>query len=155
MVTFLELSEKDQRNIKDFKEGRINFDVFKNVSKKISEEFFNYILVNGFPFKNCVSDEEYRAGISLSLHLPLEHLKKIFLEVEKAPSDEIDLKYKAYFIDKIRIGEGSPQLYGTQIKKNECGKVELFEVEDMNNLDKRRNEMGLESVDEYLKNFDK
>lgn len=66
-----------------------------------------------------------------------------------------DPMYYAYLFDRIRMNEGKEQLYGTQVyqKTLEGGKVKCFVVpiEDVEEVDKRRMEMGMESISDYLK----
>lgn len=52
-------------------------------------------------------------------------------------------------MDRILVNEGKPQIYGTQVQVFE-GKALPRPVEDPDNLDKRRKEMGLGSFDDYL-----
>jgi len=49
---------------------------------------------------------------------------------------------KAYLIDRVLINQGKKQIYGTQL---------IGEIKDKKNVDKRRKEMGLESLEEYLR----
>lgn len=89
----------------------------------------------------------------LSLHLPTEDLKKFFENIEDLPEEKILLSDKAFIIDKIRVGEGRSQLYGTQIEGIENGKIKLKKIEDEEGLEKRRKEMKMETLSEYLKKF--
>ena len=60
----------------------------------------------------------------------------------------------AYLEDRIRISEGKPQLYGTQVKVDmETGKPELYPIEDEVNVDKRRAEVGLGPLADYCAEF--
>ena len=56
----------------------------------------------------------------------------------------------AFLIDRVRIAEGKPQIYGTQFRYQD-GKTVLAPVEDEANLDHRRRRMGLASIDAYRK----
>ncbi|MCG2694491.1 hypothetical protein L6261_00185 [Candidatus Parcubacteria bacterium] len=145
--------KEDQDNIKKYHNKEINLDDFKISSIKISDKFKKFVSEKGFPFKNIVSEGEYKAGIALSLHLPVNDLKDLFDKIKEKNDAEISLEHKAYFIDKIRVAENKPQLYGTQIKKGGDGKIEFFEIEDSDNVNKRRKVMGMESLEVYLKKF--
>lgn len=147
----LDLLGKDQENIKKYYKKEIDWSNFERNGYKISQQFLKHIEKNNFPFKNTATEEEYKAGIVLSLHLPVEGLKIIFKKIEKLSGDEIDLKHKAFFIDKIKVAENKPQIYGTQVKKKENGEVELMEIEDEYNINKRRKEMKMENIEDYLK----
>ena len=57
-------------------------------------------------------------------------------------------------LDRVLVGEGKPQVYGTQGKRFEDWKgkePELEPIEDEANVDKRRAEVGLPPLAEYVK----
>jgi hypothetical protein len=55
----------------------------------------------------------------------------------------------ALLTDRVRLYEGKPQLYGTQVK-NVNGKFIFAPIEDEPNVDKRRALYGLPPLSEYL-----
>jgi hypothetical protein len=55
--------------------------------------------------------------------------------------------------DRVNIGENKKQIYGSQIVSNSTGGLVVAPMEDPDNVDKRRAEMGLESMADYCKNF--
>ena len=61
--------------------------------------------------------------------------------------------YYAYLVDRVAVNAGRPQTYGTQGRCRGRGELELLPVVDRDNLDRRRAEMGLESVAEYTVRF--
>jgi hypothetical protein len=65
------------------------------------------------------------------------------------PNGEVDKTDYAYLVDRVLVGEGKKQLYGTQTKlvKGDCIPDP---VEDEANLDKRRKEMGMMPMAKYL-----
>lgn len=65
------------------------------------------------------------------------------------PAGEVDVSTIAYLEDRVRIGEGRPQLYGTQFHANEQGELEPFPIEDQEQVDARRAEVGLGTLAEY------
>ena len=147
-----DLLQKDQNQIRSFKQGGISKAEYQKYSKKISADFLRLISRNGFPYKNIVPGDIYKGGVTLSLHLDLENLVMIFDSYLKSASvNELDNEYRAILIDKIRVLSGAPQLYGTQFKVKEDRKIEILPIEDKNNLEKRRKEMGLKPLNKYLK----
>lgn len=57
----------------------------------------------------------------------------------------------AYLTDRVRVNTGGKQLYGTQFRKSEDGIYLLPQpIEDSANVDKRRAEVGLPSLDSYI-----
>jgi hypothetical protein len=65
------------------------------------------------------------------------------------PAEEVDAQNIAYLEDRVRVGEGRPQLYGTQFHANEQGELEPFPIEDQEQVDARRAEVGLGTLAEY------
>ena len=56
--------------------------------------------------------------------------------------------------DRILVSEGTPQIYGTQVRWNATiKKYELFDVLDPINLDKRRVAVGMDSINSYLSHW--
>lgn len=56
----------------------------------------------------------------------------------------------AYLTDRVLSAESKPQRYGTQCTI-ENGKAVVKKVEDPENLNQRRKELGLEPIEDYLK----
>lgn len=84
-----------------------------------------------------------------------KYLPMLYEAVQQKRSDPM---YYAYLFDRIRMHEGKEQVYGTQTyqKRVEGGKVKYFVVpiENVEEVDKRRIEMGMEGISEYLKEMD-
>jgi len=56
--------------------------------------------------------------------------------------------------DRVALGQGKKQLYGTQIKKDPLtGKFYLAPIEDEVNVNKLRAEVGLQPLEEYVKRW--
>ncbi len=57
----------------------------------------------------------------------------------------------AYLTDRVNLNQGKPQIYGTQLKINEKGtSYEPKKVIDPQNLNKRRAEIGLGTIEEAI-----
>lgn len=79
-------------------------------------------------------------------YLPL--LKKAVLNGKANP------EHFAMFEDRIRINQGKKQIYGTQIGKDKkTGKYFVEPLEDPLNVDKRRKEVGLGNIADYVKQW--
>lgn len=60
--------------------------------------------------------------------------------------------YYAYLIDRVKINSDEPQLYGTQLEINmDSTSYEPKPTIDLQNLNKRRTEMELVPIEEYIK----
>ncbi|MGE0637646.1 MAG: DUF6624 domain-containing protein [Bacteroidia bacterium] len=58
----------------------------------------------------------------------------------------------ALLVDRVEMRNGRPQVYGSQLV-NKNGKTTLYPIIDSINVNKRRAEVGLESLEEYLQLF--
>jgi hypothetical protein len=64
------------------------------------------------------------------------------------PAEDVDVKNIAYLEDRVRVGEGHMQLYGTQFHTVQ-GELEPFPIEDQEHVDQRRAEISLNTLAEY------
>jgi hypothetical protein len=55
----------------------------------------------------------------------------------------------AYLTDRVRVGEGRPQVYGTQLTLVD-GELVPQPIEDEAHVDERRGAIGLEPLAEYI-----
>jgi hypothetical protein len=56
--------------------------------------------------------------------------------------------------DRVALSQGKRQIYGSQVgQDNKTGEYYIFPIEDPDNVDKRRSEVGLEPISEYLKTW--
>lgn len=80
--------------------------------------------------------------------------QKRCLELMEKDKEDVNPQNIAYLKDRILAFAGKKQIYGTQVKQNEVTKkMELFEVEDLEHLNERRASVGLEPIEEYMKQF--
>lgn len=141
---------QDQRNIKLFKSGDISLEEFKNKAEDLSGRFFEIYKTDGFPYKNKVSGDVYKGAVVLTLHQPTENLEKIFDDIKGVGPEKVDPRDLAYMVDKIRVHKGQNQVYGTQYKIDD-NKILFLPIEDEENVDKRRKEVGMETLTAYKK----
>lgn len=64
---------------------------------------------------------------------------------------EVSASDVAYLVDRVRAGDGEPQVYGTQFWLDEAGVFGPRPIEDEANVDARRASVGLGSLAEYRK----
>jgi hypothetical protein len=113
----------------------------------------------GFPGFDMVGEEG-----SKSFWLIVQHcdkwpkfqekvLKKMEAQVKKKNAHST---YYAYLVDRIKIRAGKKQIYGTQVSYHtDTCQAYVADVEDMNNINKRRSAVGLNTIEEYLNTVSK
>lgn len=69
--------------------------------------------------------------------------------LKKVDENDVNKSNIAYLEDRVRVNTGRPTLYGTQFFQTSEGGFGPREIEDNENLNKRRAKMGLESFEEY------
>lgn len=75
--------------------------------------------------------------------------------MNKMPDGEVSKKNVAYLTDRVLCADNKPQRFGTQVTVDPTtGKPKVKEVEDPDNLNKRRASVGLGTIEEYLKLFE-
>jgi len=127
-----------------------------NLIKNAKEDHRNQELIIsiiekcGMPTLNEVNQEQMDA-IWLGLqHTENKYRVKYFPLIEKAVKNG-DLSKEQYALmkDRILMDEGKPQVFGSQIKNGK-----LYDLEEPETVNERRQEMGLEPIEDYLKRFD-
>ena len=101
----------------------------------------------GMPTLNEVT-QKHMTAIWLGLqHTTEKHRKKYFSQIEKAVKNG-DLSKQQYALmkDRILMDEGKPQIYGSQIKNGK-----LYKLENPETVNERRKEMGMGTIEDYLK----
>ncbi len=123
-----------------------------DVDRKHQARLKEIIVKYGWPGLNMVGKDASQSAWLIAQHADMDPaLQKKCLELMKAaPKGEVDPSNVAYLTDRVLIGEKKKQLYGTQlVGKN--GVLEPQPIEDEANVDKRRAEVGLPPLADYLK----
>lgn len=66
-----------------------------------------------------------------------------------AEAGEIPSSNFALSVDRDLMEDGKKQLYGSQFRENAQGEWEPYPIEDEANVDRRRAQMGMESLADY------
>lgn len=119
----------------------------RNRLKEIFKEY-------GFPTRKLVGKDAMQGIFLMIQHSDgdKEWQKSQLPNIEKAVKNgDMDGQSYAYLYDRIQINSGEKQLYGTQFAKvDPINKiVELAETEDLENLDRRRMEIGMMPIEMY------
>ncbi|CDR34848.1 DUF6624 domain-containing protein [Criblamydia sequanensis] len=153
----LEMQEQDQK-------ARFSLMSHKEPSKELYENIKKIDVRNGKRLKTIINQYGW-PGVSLvglegasAFWILVQHqdqdvdFQKECLELLKEAVNqyEASLQSQAYLTDRVKVNEGKPQIYGTQWVQKE-GNFCLYPVEDIEHLDKRRLQMGLNTIAEYKK----
>jgi len=108
----------------------------------------------GFPTRLQVGEQNMVLFFVVQ-HSDLKTMELYYPLFEKA-AENGDLSWRSLCLmtDRIRKRKHLKQIYGTQITTDANGKSILYEVEDFENLNKRRLSIGLEPIEEYVKFWD-
>lgn len=103
----------------------------------------------GYPGKTLVGLKAGGAAWTVIQHSDLETQKR-YLDVmtRAAEAGELDFALVATTIDRIRVNEKKPQIYGTQFKEVN-GEMVPEPIEDETHVDERRAKAGLGTLAEY------
>lgn len=135
-----------------------DFQMVKDVDKINREEFKKIFKETGY------ISSEYGKDVQLAAFLIVQHMPKDdtsfmkqYLSLMKDDLGNINPLNYAQLVDRVRIYEGKNQLYGTQFTSIEDKKdiYRLHKVYNSKEVDKRRKEMGLEPLKEYIKKISK
>lgn len=103
--------------------------------------------------KSIVGAEAAEAAWLIAQHaisLP-EFSRKCLKLIERAVAqNEAEPRHAAYLEDRIRFFERRPQRYGTQSDWNTEGKMEVWTLEDEDNVNERRRAVGLKPLDNLI-----
>lgn len=110
------------------------------------------IRVKGWPKISEVGNMAAGTAFLIIQHSTPE-LQQKYLPTIKALCEEKEASWQSYALmyDRIQVSQNKPQLYGSQVTYNPATKKnELFPIEDEKNVDKRRAEMGLGPLADYV-----
>ncbi len=108
---------------------------------------------HGWPGKTLVGEDAANAAWLLVQHADSDRefqTKALDLLKPAVKAGEATGQQLAYLTDRVLVGQGKPQLYGTQFQ-GRGPTAEPAPIEDEANVDKRRAEIGLGPLAEYAK----
>jgi hypothetical protein len=107
---------------------------------------------HGWPGASVAGKDGAHAAWLLVQHaerdLPFQ--KRCLKLMKAAAKGEVDSQDIAYLTDRVLVADKKKQLYGTQLQVKR-GSFKPRPIEDEANVDKRRAEMGMSSLAEYLR----
>ena len=143
----LAMADEDQRMRREVAAKTRQWDA--SVDERNTRRMRAIVSEIGWPTTSKVGAQAEHMAWLLVQHAELEFQKHCFSLMAREPADEVCARHLAYLEDRIRIREGLPQRYGTQLQKGDGG-WEPLPVLDPEDLDARRRSVGLEPMAEYL-----
>jgi hypothetical protein len=106
-----------------------------------------------YPGEDLVGYLNKNAFFLILQHSPLPMQEKYLpLLRDAAQKKQMKKSNLCYITDRINMSKNKPQIYGTQFIWNEAKKRnELYIVEDLENIDVKRKDMGLRKLSLYMK----
>jgi hypothetical protein len=106
---------------------------------------------DGWPTISMVGKDGANAAWHLVQHADEEPLfqRQCLDLMEKCPKGEVSKRNIAYLTDRVLLKEKKKQIYGTQFITTSDGKMEPRPIEDEENVDIRRKEVGLGPIKKY------
>lgn len=104
---------------------------------------------HGWPGISLVGKDGAHAAWLLVQHADAdrEFQKTCLARMEAMPDGEVEKQSIAYLTDRVLVGEKKQQRYGTQMGND----FKPAPIEDPDNVDKRREEVGLPPLAEYIR----
>ncbi|MCD6366267.1 MAG: hypothetical protein J7L46_01865, partial [Bacteroidales bacterium] len=127
-----------------------------DINKDNLKEVENIIKTYGWPKRTEVGVDASNSVFMVLQHSnKLELMKKYLPQLKKLVDiNEADGGQYALMIDRINLKEGKNQIYGSQCTYDTINKKFYIDsVEDIKNLNKRREQVGLQPIEEYLKSL--
>lgn len=109
---------------------------------------------HGWPHRQEVGDEGTHAVFMVIQHADIAIQEKYLPMVRDAvKAGDVRASSFALLEDRIAVRNGKKQLYGTQLGMKQDGTYYLDELEDPDNVDKRRASVGLGPLADYLQQW--
>jgi hypothetical protein len=135
----------DQR----IRQQNVPFTQFAQVDHRNQELVISIIEKCGMPTLKEVSSNQMNAIWLALQHANGKYRKKYFPQIEAAVRNgDFSKEQYALMKDRMRMDEGKPQIYGSQIQDGK-----LYKLESPDKVNERRKEMGMEPIEDYLWRF--
>ena len=139
----------------DSPEARAVWDKQAVLDKKNQARLKQIVAEHGWPGVKLVGLSAANVAVLIVQHADL-HAQKKYLPMLKTAVKRRDAlsDWAAMLEDRVLVGEGKPQIYGTQVLiPPGSTKWELCPIQNEARVDARRATVGLGPLEEYLKNF--
>lgn len=107
---------------------------------------------HGWPGRSLVGDDGSHAAWLLVQHADSAFMAQCLPLMERAvAAGQASGKDYVYLLDRVRMQQGKPQIYGTQFTFAADGQLVLHPIEDAEHVDERRRAIGLPPMAEQEK----
>ncbi|CAM3794605.1 hypothetical protein DESA109040_21650 [Deinococcus saxicola] len=127
--------------------GPVNAAAWLAFDTESTELLRKIVAAYGWPSRSLVGEDGATAAWLLAQHSPDLGFQREVLALLNA-AQETDPRHAAYLHDRVRVREGRPQRYGTQLGPD----AQPFELE-VGDVDERRAAVGLGPLAKYLAQF--
>ena len=117
-----------------------------------AERLKEIIAEHGWPTIDFVGRDAASAAWLIAQHADFDvafQERALELMREALADDQVDPVDVAYLKDRVAVNRGRPQTYGTQILCMDGRPGPATPIEDAENVDARRNEVGLDPLEDY------
>jgi len=157
-IYFDDQNTRNQIRTKEKKYGRGSKEMDAFWQTILKKDSINLIKVSkildtqGWPDKSIIGKRGTSTLFLVIQHANLETQEKYLHMIEKAvTNDNLPKRQYAMFYDRLILRRGERQVYGTQLATNDESKSPyVLPLRDPKNVDKRRLEMGLNTMQENL-----
>ncbi len=111
--------------------------------------------IGGYPGPEVVGKSEANTTWLVIQHAPIEYQQRYYPLVEHAAREgKTSMGNWAYLIDRMNMNRGVKQIYGSQMRlREDKNGYEIYPLEDPSNVNKRRAEVGLGPIEEYIEHW--
>ena len=154
----INLREVDQRAREQCARGNADeqmkclSETLERVDKPNTDRLNEIFRQHGLPTEKSIGKDGVQAFLLILQHAPDESLRqKLLKPVTKAfKRKEISPMDFANYIDRLLVRQNKPQIYGSNFEIKE-GKLVMSETRKRKDLNKRRQKIGLPTIEEYAK----
>jgi len=126
----------------------------EEVHRRNAARLREIIAAHGWPGRRLVSEDGAEAAWLVAQHSIGEpaFFREAYQLVEQAVAqNDAPAWQAAYMLDRIRMFEGKPQVYGSQFDWDENGVMGPLPIEDPERVNERRATVGLPSIEEITR----
>lgn len=140
-------ASEGQPNMQKFRQMKARLDSLDRVHARRVDQIIER---HGWPGPALVGEDGTGAAFLIVQHADLEFQKEMLPLIRVAyEKGEISGQSLALLTDRVRVGNGKPQLYGTQANMQD-GEITFHPIKDSTHVDERRAELGMPPLSEYI-----